>query len=186
MRLFFIFLISFFVVNQSFAQKFNLVNNQTKLGWTGKAAFNSYSLSGTIQAKNGTLEMADNQIVAANFVVDMPTIDADIAQLVKHLHSKDFFQVKKYPEAQFELTKPIDLSAKTAYGNLTVKGQTQPVALTLNNIKKTSAGVKLSGSATIDRTTFGIYYNSPNYFDKLKENAIADEFEFTFELVFHE
>jgi len=184
MRLLFIFLILFFVVNQPFAQQFKLDERKTELNWTGKAAFNSYSLSGTIQAKSGTLEMTDNGITAATFVVDMPTIDAEIAQLVKHLRSKDFFQVKKYPETTFVLTKPIDWTAKKAYGDLTIKNKTQPVVLTLSSIKKTGAGLEINGSATIDRTAFGIYYNSPNYFDKLKENAIADAFELNFKLAF--
>ncbi|MFT5617313.1 MAG: hypothetical protein ACI85I_000529 [Arenicella sp.] len=36
----------------------------------------------------------------------------------------------------------------------------------------------------IDRTKFGITYNSPSYFEKMKDQAIADEFTISFNWVF--
>lgn len=186
MQLLFMMQILWCIGFQAFAQQIQLVKDQSQLNWTGKAAFSAYTLNGTVQAQSGVLEVVDNDIIVAKFVVDMPTIDAEIGQLVTHLRSKDFFEVEKYPEATFILTKPIDLSTTSAkaYGNLTIKNKTEPVALLLNKIQKTNKGWHVVGKAVIDRTKFGIYYNSPNYFKKLRENAIADKFELTFDLLF--
>ncbi|MEL6721042.1 MAG: YceI family protein, partial [Bacteroidota bacterium] len=75
----------------SFAQQnYQLNTKNSKLEWTGKAAFSSYSLSGTINAKSGSLNVADNQIQSAEITINTKSIDASSKQLVQHLKSEDF------------------------------------------------------------------------------------------------
>jgi len=44
--------------------------------------------------------------------------------------------------------------------------------------------VVLNGTITINRTDYGITFNSPSYFEKLKDQAIADDFKLELRLVF--
>ena len=92
----------------------------------------------------------------------------------------DFFNVKKYPTAKFEITK---LTKKEGdpngnalvYGNLTLRDQTQSVGFTAN-IDVTDEAVNVGTAAfTINRTEWGIKYNSPTFFENLKEYAIDDK-----------
>jgi len=168
-----------------FTQTLQLDTRASTFTWTGKAAFSAYSLSGTLEAKSGFVQFTDDQITAATLTLDMPSMNSEIAQLVKHLKSDDFFEVKKFKTADFVLTSPLHWAkAKTATGNLTIKNVTKPTELVLTKVERKGNTVHLSGIAKVDRTAYGIYYNSPNYFENLKQDAIADVFVLDFELVF--
>jgi len=170
-----------------FAQDFKLSTSSSTLKWTGKAAFNSYSLSGTLKVKSGNFKIEKNKIKAGRIVINMKSLDADNKDLKKHLRGKDFFEVKKHKTASFVLTETIDIQSKNpvAKGKLTIKGITKNYSFPLK-ISKEGEKYKVSGTLTINRTDFGIYYNSPNYFKGLKQKAIADEFKLKMELSFEE
>ena len=167
------------------AQNYNLNTSKSSLEWTGKAAFNAYTLSGTLKANSGNLTIKDKKLEKTSIEIDMKSLDAENKDLKKHLKGKDFFEVKKHTKATFVLTSPIDLSKSSAIakGNLTVKGITKPYSFPLT-ITKNGESYKVSGTLKIDRTNFIIYYNSPNYFEGIKQNAIADNFDLKLDLVF--
>lgn len=158
---------------------------KSEFTWTGKSAFSDYSLSGTIEAKEGTLQLKKKKIQAAKVVMDMQSMDSSTGGLVKHLKGKDFFQLKKYPEATFELDSPLDLSKAEQNVKvwLTIKDIREAIEapVVVQRIDKT---VVVNGNAIVNRVTYGVNYNSPTLFPKLTENAIADEFELAFKLVF--
>ena len=167
------------------AQDYNLNTTKSTLKWTGKAAFNAYSLSGTLNASSGNLMIKDKKLEKTSIIIDMKSLDTENKDLKKHLRGKDFFGVKKHNKATFRLTSPIDLSksSTTAKGNLTIKGITKPYSFPLKIIKIGNS-YKVSGTLKINRTDFKIYYNSPNYFEGLKQNAIADDFDLKLDLIF--
>ena len=45
--------------------------------------------------------------------------------------------------------------------------------------------VKITFRTTLDRTAYEVQFNAPNLFDKLKKNAITDEFILKRVLLFH-
>ncbi|MEM6317423.1 MAG: YceI family protein [Bacteroidota bacterium] len=157
----------------------------SQVQWTGKAAFDSYSLSGTLQLKTAELTMDAGEIAKGRFVFDMKTIDGEIKALTKHLKSKDFFEVKKYKEAVFDLTtiSEDDKGQKMAEGQLTVKGKTQTIRFPIT-LSQQENQIAIKGAAQVNRTAYGITYNSPSFFEKLQDKAIADEFTLNFDLVF--
>ena len=118
-------------------------------------------------------------------MIDMTSLSSDNKDLTKHLKNKDFFEVKKYKTATFELTRQFTIKEGTvmAKGNLTIKNITKPYTMPLK-ITKTEDGYKVQGMATIDRTEFGVSFNSTSIDSKLKENAIADDFSLKFEVLF--
>ena len=180
------FLLCFVLASMSHAQHYQLSPDKSTVAWAGKAAFSTYTLSGAIEAKSGKLSWGEGRIQDAFLVIDMLSIESDIAQLTDHLRSADFFEVKRFPEATFALSQPVSLKAEEdglAGGELTIKGITKEEKVPLK-VRRQGKTIVLEGKAVIDRTAYEIYYNSPNFFSNLKQNAIADEFELAFTLVF--
>ncbi|MDW3651041.1 MAG: YceI family protein [Bacteroidia bacterium] len=177
----------FILTQLSLAQNFELEPTKSQLNWTGKAAFNAYSLSGSLEAEYAQLRLENGSLLSANILIDMKSLEAENKDLQKHLRSKDFFEVKKYPEASFVLTEtsPFTAGKQRLKGNLIIKKQSHPAEIQIE-ITEDQGSYRLTGSMTIDRTQYGIYFNSPNVFTNLKEQAIADEFELEFVLHFKE
>jgi len=173
------------VIQITNAQNWVLQPNQSQLNWTGKAAFSAYALSGMIQLKTAVITIENEMIQKGNFVFDTKTIKSENKDLTKHLKSKDFFEVKKYKTATFvlESIKIDEKGQQMAIGELTIKDTTKPIAFAIQKELKAN-GLSIKGKVTVNRTEFGITFNSPSFFEKLKDQAIADDFELVFELVF--
>lgn len=162
-----------FISITTYAQELQLNTEQSKVSWTGKAAFNAYSLTGSLNTKYGVVKIKNDTITSLNIEIDMKSLDHKNADLKTHLRSKDFFEVNTYNTATFELTKPAVIEDNKAIliGNMTIKDITKE-----ETIEVTIKDQTLTFNHTIDRTIYGIKFNSPSFFKKMKENAIADEF----------
>lgn len=146
--------------------------------WIGKKIGGEHY--GSIQLKDGTLEIKDNKIVSGNFTVDMASItNKDIEnenfnkKLVDHLKSDDFFGVERYPESTFIITKSTEFSDGKANvtGKLTIKGKTEEIKFDV--IKK---GNEYTATINVDRSKFDVRYGSKSFFDDLGDKAIDDIF----------
>ena len=62
-------------------------------------------------------------------------------------------------------------------------GQTQPVAFPVTVAVVPGGGLLLRGTATLDRTQFGINYNSTTFFQNFGSYAIRNDFQVAFEAV---
>lgn len=169
----------------TFGQEYTINTSSSKMEWTGKAAFNSYSLTGNINVKSGKILIENDSIKQLHVVIDMKSLNHKNKDLEKHLKNKDFFQVKKYKEAIFKLEKPVSIKNNKAIikGLMTIKNKSFTEEVTLEVIQGTN--VKINFNTILDRTKYGVTYNSPNFFKKMKENAIADEFTLKSELIFN-
>src|SRR3954469_3417075 len=87
--------------------------------------------------------------------------------LEAHLQGPDFFDAERNPELSFE-SKSIDVDGNEVKidGEITIKGQTQPVAIPgvytepfADPFGGTRLGLKLE--AKVDRTQFGVSWNNP-------------------------
>lgn len=180
-----LFALLFSIVCASQAQEFKLDNKKSEINWTGKAAFNSYELTGTLSSEEGTILIKNNQIETLEVVIDMKSLNHENKRLKSHLRGKDFFEVKKYTKATFKLdnaTEIVDGQAELS-GTLKIKNSEHS-----ENIKATikikEDTVVLTFNTQIDRTKYGVKFNSPTFFKKMKENAIADSFKLTGGFVF--
>ena len=169
------------------AQSYQLNLESSTLNWTGKAAFNAYALSGTLKAKLGHLTLVNDSITALDVVVNMLSLDHENKDLKSHLRSKDFFEVKKYQEAQFIVSNvPIIKSGEMQVeGQMKIKDKSKLEKLRIRIVKE-DRQIRLSFKTTLNRLAYGVTYNSPSLFKKLKQNAIADEFVLEGALVFVE
>jgi polyisoprenoid-binding protein YceI len=167
------------------AQKFNLDKKTSIISWTGKAAFNAYSLKGSLQAKSGEIKIDKDSITKLEVFIDMKSLDHENKDLKKHLKNKDFFEVKRYQTAVFKLMKPAKIINGKAIliGNMTIKNSTKKEEIEIEISRNDK--VKVNFKTTLDRTKYGVKFNSPTFFKKMKENAIADDFVLKSELIFN-
>ncbi|MFQ3575848.1 MAG: YceI family protein [Cytophagales bacterium] len=124
--------------------------------------------TGTAAVKEGTLEVAGNQLKGGSFTVDLTKLAAtdenyeegkgSKADLIGHLSSPDFFSVAEFPTATF-VVKSVE--GNTAIGDLTVKGKTNEEKITDIEITPTGEGVTGKGKLVFDRQKYGVSFKVP-------------------------
>lgn len=150
--------------------------NESSIQWKGKKVLGSHE--GTINLKDGYLEMEGDQLTGGEFTVDMTTIlVTDLSgeskeKLEGHLKSDDFFGVDNHPTASLKITDATkNGNTYSVTGDLTIKGTTKPATFDL--IMGESAA---TATVTINRTHYGVRYGSGSFFDNLGDNTISDNF----------
>jgi len=111
-----------------------------------------------------TTTKADYSDMKVTVKAKTTSINTGIDMRDNHLRSADFFDVQQYPEMAFESTSTKKISANKFIlnGNLTMRGITKPVKLTVvyfGNVvnpmnKKATFGFHITG--TVKRSDFGI------------------------------
>lgn len=165
--------------------KKEIKTEKSKVVWKGYKVTGSHE--GTINIKSGSLHFEGETLTGGEFVMDMNSINTtDISGNMKdkldaHLKNDDFFSVDAHPTATLVFTG-VKASGKNAYtvtGNLTIKGKTNPVSLSMSIY-----GNKATATLKIDRTKYGIEYKSASIFESIKDKAIYDEFDLVADLEF--
>lgn len=74
---------------------------------------------------------------AVDIVIDTKSVDTGAATFNEHIQGEDFLDTAKYPTATFKSTKVVFEGDKPASieGNLTIKGVTKPVTLTVTHFQ---------------------------------------------------
>ena len=124
------------------------------------------TVKGRFSDVKGTLTIPDKGQPSIDVTIAAASIDTRTDARDNHLRSADFFDVEKFPEIRFVSTRAdrTDDGWKLA-GDLTIKGITRPVSLT---VTEEGAGVdpwgnqKVAFSATgkFNRTEFGLTWNA--------------------------
>ena len=172
--------LALFAARPAVVTTYRLDPASSTLAWTGHAEAGSWAPQGTVRLREGRV-LADGVAVrAARVVVDMATIAHEQAPLAEHLRNADFFDVARFPTAVFELT---EFKAGQARGTLTLKGVTKPVAFPVTVAAAPGGGLRLRGTASIDRTQFGINYNSTAFFQNLGSYAVRNDFQVAFDVL---
>ncbi len=150
---------------------------ESTIEWKGKKILGSHT--GTINLKEGYLEVEGDDLIGGMFVVDMTSLkNTDLsgenrAKLEGHLKSDDFFGVATYPTATLVIKSATKKgNVHTVNADLTIKGATNPITFELI-MGETAARTSLK----IDRTQYGVRYGSGSIFDSLGDNTISDNFE---------
>lgn len=107
-----------------------------------------------------------NVVVTTNKIgsqvsVDVSSIYTGNKLRDNHLREEDFFHVSKYPYATLNLTSITKISETTfrCTGNLAIKDKKKEITFPLN-VERNANGYRYLGEIEIDRTKFGINYNS--------------------------
>jgi polyisoprenoid-binding protein YceI len=138
-----------------------------KIGSLISGKFTTYDGSFSYDAKTKTIDK-----VKAN--ISISSINTADEKRDGHLKSPDFFDAAKFPTMTFVSTGSAKLENKNKFkGNLTLKGVSKEVELTISGVKKTKAGLEFTAQTTIDRYAFGITWNKR--MDTKKEESILDQ-----------
>lgn len=160
--------------------------SKSTVAWVGKKITGQHD--GTVGLKSGALNFKNNMLAGGTFTVDMTKLEVkDLASgkgkenLEGHLKAEDFFGTANYPSASmvFKKIKRKSNNLYTVVGDLTIKNITSPVTFDIKTTKNTA-----STTLQIDRTVYGIKYNSGNFFKDLGDKAINDIFDLNVSLVF--
>lgn len=170
--------------------KYMVNTSESKILWEGSKVTGKHN--GDMQIKSGELAMEDGKITGGSFVIDMTSINVlDLeggkkAGLESHLkgtgeeEKKDhFFNVNKYPESKFEITKATQLlndenSNVIISGNLTLRDVTKEVRFKAKMGTMDGKVTVKTPAFTINRTDWGVNYGSASLTDGLKDKAIND------------
>lgn len=143
---------------------------------------------GTFNFENGSIQLENNKIVGGHFHIDIASIkvtdvtDAeDNKKIVDHLLDPDFFDVKKFSKAHFTIT---EVKGNRMTGDLKMKDISKSITLTVKTEVKDKMFALTSDMFTINRTDWGIKYNSGSFFDaaKLGNYLIKDDVEMSVKL----
>jgi polyisoprenoid-binding protein YceI len=159
--------------------------NATRIEWFAEKATGKHQ--GTVILTSGEIYNNHGQL-GGKFVMDMNTITVtDLAgdrktKLEGHLKSDDFFDVKKFPVSNFEITSVIPKPGAVAgepnssvTGKLTIKGITNEITFPAT-IKFEGPKMLTKAEVKVDRSKFDIRYGSKTFYEDIGDKAIADEF----------
>ena len=166
--------------------QFTIDTTKSTIRWYGYYLFSFGEHFGSINIRNGKIDVRDENVTGGKVIFDMNTITAlDMKaddggnDLSNHLKSADFFDVSQFPEAEFEIVQVKKIKDVSPNGpNVMVTG-----ALTIKGIKNTitfpatlnqADQLILSAKFKFDRTQWNIKYNSGKYFSEIGDGAISD------------
>lgn len=128
----------------------------SKLGFT--SSFQGASFDGTFGKWTAAISYDAAKLSTSKFdvEVDLASVKTGDKDRDGALPGSDFFNVAKFPKAHFVTTGFRQNGAQViADGNLTLRGVTKPVSLTVN-FKPAGTGATLDVSGTIKRLDFGV------------------------------
>ena len=134
---------------------------------------------GTLNLKSGEVSVANGELTAGDFVIDMLSLKADpasvtekdkkAADLEAHLKNADFFDVEKNPTADFKITNVANLETagsdavaganKTISGNLTLKGKSVNVTFPAK-VTVADGTASIQAKFTVNRADWGIQFGT--------------------------
>lgn len=151
--------------------------------WAGSNLFKFNKHNGTVNFKEGIIIKNNGGIVGGNFVIDMSSIintDGKYNEmLVSHLKNEDFFDVEKYPVSELKFLKFKRTSAIDAIveAELAIKDFANSINFKAK-LDITKGKWVLISKFFIDRTRWGIKYESKGFFGGVKDDIISDAIEF--------
>ena len=147
---------------------------------------------GTINIQDGRIMATSEEITSGQVTIDMTSIEVtdedmeekDRKSLENHLKGTvegketDFFNVRKYPTATFEITGITEENGqKMLQGNLTLKDETKNIQFPIDSEIGEEELTLESETFVIDRTDWGVNFGSKSVFDNLGDNFISDDME---------
>jgi polyisoprenoid-binding protein YceI len=171
---------------------YTIATDKSTAQWEGNKTLIEWKDTGTLGIKSGSFIITNGALSEGSLVFDMNSLrglttgkKSGEDMLEKHLKSKDFFDVEKYPTAELKMKEAATGATSGKYtvkGDLTIKGVTNAVELpvTISTVDKT---MTIDSIVTLDRTKWNIRYGSGQFFKDLANNVIADNFNVALKIV---
>lgn len=160
------------------------------INWTGAKPTGTHT--GTIALKEGSFEITEGKVTGGNFTIDMNTINVTDLEgdkknsLEMHLKGTGedagkvdhFFNVNQHPTSNYKIVTVDEVNgAYFIKGILTMKGISKPADFPAEIMVTEDAVMLTSDPFKINRTLWGVNYNSKSIFDDLKDEFINDDIE---------
>lgn len=132
----------------------------SKINFKGAKVTGSHD--GGFSVFTGTVVLSDDSVVATQFEIDMASTESDHPKVTKHLLSKDFFHVEKYPKATFVSSKMVAAEEPGAVthnvqGVLQFHGKTRPLSFPAT-VTVGEAATTVEATFDINRQNWGVAY----------------------------
>jgi polyisoprenoid-binding protein YceI len=179
-----------FISSKDIAREKYVIDKKASIvTWKGSMLFApAMKHNGYVSISKGELMIEKGQLVGGTVQVDMNTItdknhDAK-NELVDHLKSPDFFDVRKFPFSSFAITNVATVKGENVNvtGNLTIKGITQSITFPVK-IEVKGGTLNAIGKVVIDRTKWDIRYSSRKFYNSVADQTISDDVEFQMTIV---
>lgn len=162
-----------------------LINNKlSKVNWSAQGVAHGHN--GTVNIVAGKFIIEGGLLKVGKAKIDMNSIiclDIEKADenkdLVDHLLNEDFFDVTNFPSALINI---INVEGNTALAKMTIKDVSQDIKIPIS-VSTEDGKIIIKSSFKIDRTKFGVKYNSKNFFKNLGDYMIEDEIQFDVTIV---
>ena len=173
----------FTFANNKHIEKVRVNTKGSTIKWTGSKVSESHY--GTVNINQGYLDINHGFLVGGNISIDMNSIQTQDMnselnkKLDNHLKNKDFFNVTQHPEATIDIKRALKSKDNTykILADLTIKGITHTIEF-MADVKIDGLNFLATANIKIDRTRWGIEYNSGSFVDDLGDRLILDEIEF--------
>ena len=178
-----------FIFSISLCDIYKIDIDKSKIYWIGRKITGQHN--GTIDIKNGYIDINQGSITDGLFEIDMSSITVlDMNEkynkkLESHLKNSDFFDVQEFPVSVFKIKKSYNffmIDNIIFEGDLKIKDilieKSIPATISVNDSTAEAIGI-----IEIDRTLFDITYGSSSFFDNLADRAIDNNFTLKFKIV---
>lgn len=160
------------------------------INWWGYKVVKSEATThtGSVKLKMGKLYFAknrDKELLGGEFLIDMRSlVNTDLkgeenVELTEDLKSANFFEVRKFPMAKFEMKKVLPLKSDVynteIIGDITIKGIRKTISFPANVIKDDYSITIQSAKFPLNRQDFNVFYKS-----SLKDYLIKDQMDIQF------
>lgn len=181
------------VVKTNSTTTFNTIKTNSHVSWRASHLGGVQKRFGNISVKNASFLINNGTLSNASIAMDMayltvenfPEGAAEKGKLTGHLQSGDFFNIEKYPTSKFELTKMEGTTGEynsRITGNLTMLDVTKSIAINANvKVSENEVSVK-SEDFKIDRTDWGLSYNTEGTAGVPVDYLIANDIGFTIDV----
>lgn len=124
-----------------------------------RTVFGLFPVRGTFGIGQGRITVADAvEESSVDVTIRADTFDSGLGRRDRHVASADYLGAAEFPEIEFRSRRVTESADGTAVlpGELTVRGVTQPVAVTVRSVVPDGRRLTFEGTATVDRYAFGV------------------------------
>lgn len=163
---------------------FIVSNSASSVVWSAEGLAHGHT--GGIKIVAGKFTILNGKVSEGAATIDLNSITcSDIKDenknkdLLDHLKGEDFFNVAEFPTATIEISEATD--GNNVKAKLTIKDKTEEIVFPVE-LSIEGENIIVSSKFSIDRTKFGVTYNSKNFFKEIGDRMIKDEVSFSIKL----
>ncbi|MGW7270917.1 YceI family protein [Streptomyces sp. NPDC054864] len=124
-----------------------------------RTVFGLFPVRGSFGISRGRITVADAvEESSVDVTVGTDSFDSGLERRDRHVTSADYLDAAEHPEIGFRSRRVTRSASEAAVlqGELTVRGVTRPVAVSIGRVALNGRRLTVEGTATIDRYAFGV------------------------------